>query len=140
MRVLCVHDAWPTPAIDCFAAMKPDDLGKCVGRVEAKHREAVFGVIAGNERDEAALVIIVARLANLRVGIAECDRFVVAVSTAMSCERLTLDQRHDLGNETVDFWSLPTQGLAPDIVARMGKACTESLDALHTQVAAVGCM
>jgi hypothetical protein len=140
MRSLCVEDAWPATAIDCFATMHPDDLGKCVGQVEPKHRDALFAVIAGNDRDQAALAIVVARLANVKVGIAECDRFVEAVSTAMSCEQLSLDQRHDLGNETVDFWSLPTHGLPPDAVERMGKACGESLDALHQQVAAVGCM
>ena len=139
MRGLCVRDAWSAAAIDCFATMTPDELGTCAGQVDAKDREAMFGVIAGNDADQASLAIIVARLANLKVGIVECDRFVSAVSTAMSCEGLPLDQRHDLGNETADFWSLPTSGLPPDAVARMVKACTTSLDALHQQVTAVGC-
>jgi hypothetical protein len=140
MRRLCVQDSWSSAAIDCFATMTSEDLGKCAGQVDAKHREALFGVLAGNERDVAGLQIIVARLANLRVGIAECDRFVIAVSTAMSCEQLPLDQRHDLGNETADFWSLPTHNLPPDAIAKMVRACSESLDALQQQVAAVGCM
>ncbi|MBA3459776.1 MAG: hypothetical protein H0T46_07435 [Deltaproteobacteria bacterium] len=140
MRRLCVQDSWSGAAIDCFATMTAEELGKCAGAVDAKHREALFGVIAGNERDMAGLQIIVARLANLRVGISECDRFVIAVSTAMSCERLPLEQRHDLGNETADFWSLPTRNLPPDAIAKMVKACSESLDALQQQVAAVGCM
>ena len=140
MQKLCVDDAWSAAAIDCFATMKPDDLGTCAGQVEPKHREALFGVIGGDERDTASMAIIVARLANLKVGITECDRFVAGVSTAMSCEGLPLDQRHALGNETADFWSLPTSGLPPDAIAKMVKACTESLDALHTQLSAVGCM
>lgn len=137
---LCVDDAWSAAAIDCFATMAVDDLGACAGHVEPQDREALFGLIAGNARDHNALTVIVARLANLKVGIAECDRFVSTVSTAMSCERLPLDQRHELGNETADFWSLPTKGLPPDAVARMVRACTESLDALQQQILAVGCM
>ncbi len=140
MQTRCIDDAWSAAAIDCFATMTPDDLGACVGHVEAKHREALFGVISGNARDRGALVVIVARLANLKVGVTECDQFVVGVSRAMSCEGLPLAQRHELGNETADFWSLPTKNLPPDAVARMVKACTESLEALQQQVAAVGCM
>ena len=137
---LCIDDAWSPAAIDCFATMTVDDLGACAGQVDAKDREALFGLIGGDARDQNGLTIIVARLANLKVGIAECDRFVSTVATAMSCERLPLDQRHELGNETADFWSLPTKNLPPDAVARMVKACGESLDALQQQIVAVGCM
>lgn len=140
MRTRCVEDTWSAEAIDCFATMTPDDLGACVAHVAPDHREALFSVISGNARDEGALAIIMARLANLKVGIAECDRFVTTVASAMSCDGLPLDQRHDLGNETADFWSLPTKNLPPDAVARMVRACTESLEALQQQVAAVGCM
>lgn len=140
MRARCVEDTWSATAIDCFATMKEDDLGTCVGQVAARHRDALFAVISGSARDHDALAIIVARLANLKVGIAECDRFVSTVSSAMSCEGLELAQRHDLGNETADFWSLPTKNLPPDAVVRMVRVCTESLQALQQQVAAVGCM
>ncbi|MBL9013932.1 MAG: hypothetical protein JNL83_07140, partial [Myxococcales bacterium] len=140
MRALCIEDAWPTVAIDCFATMTPDDLGRCAGLVAAKPREALFARIAGVDHDRAALAIVVARLANVKVGIAECDGFVTAVSRAMSCEGLSLEQRHGLGSETIDFWSLNTSRLPPDAVAKMGRACGESLAALQTQVAAVGCM
>ena len=140
MRALCVEDAWPAVAIDCFATMTPDDLGKCAGMVDAKHREALFARISGLDHDKAALAILVARLANVKVGIAECDGFVTAVSRAMSCEGLSLEERHGLGSETVDFWSLNTSRLPPDAVAKMVRACGESLSALQTQVAAVGCM
>lgn len=140
MRTLCVEDAWPAVAIDCFATMTPDDLGRCAGLVEAKHREALFARIAGVDHDQGALAVIVARLANVRVGIAECDGFVTAVSRAMSCEGLSLEERHGLGSETVDFWSLNTSRLPPDAIARMVRACGESLSALQTQVAAAGCM
>lgn len=140
MRALCVEDAWPAVAIDCFATMVPDDLGKCAGFVDAKHRDALFARIAGLDHDQAALVVLVARLANVKVGIAECDGFVTAVSRAMSCEGLSLDQRHGLGSETVDFWSLNTSRLPPDAIAKMVHACGESLSALQQQVTAVGCM
>lgn len=140
MRTRCVQDSWPAVAIDCFATMTPDDLGKCAGQIEPANREALFGVIAGNDRDEASIAIIVARLANLKVGVPECDRFVTAVATAMSCQGLPLADRHQLGVETTDFWSLPTSGLPPDAVAKMVKACTASLDSLQQQVSAVGCM
>lgn len=140
MRALCVEDAWPSVAIDCFATMTPDDLGKCAGMVDVKPRETLFARIAGGDQDKAALAVIVARLANVKVGIAECDGFVTAVSRAMSCEGLSLEQRHGLGTETVDFWSLNTSRLPADAIARMVHACGESLAALQTQVAAVGCM
>ncbi len=140
MRARCVEDTWSATAIDCFATMKEDDLGTCVGHVDPDHREALFAVISGNARDESALAIIVARLANLKVGIAECDRFVSTVASAMSCGGLPLEQRHALGNETADFWSLPTKNLPPDAVPRMVHVCTQSLEALQQQVAAAGCM
>ena len=140
MRALCVEDAWPTAAIDCFATMTNDDLGRCAGLVAEKPREALFARLAGQGNDKASLAILVARLANVKVGIAECDGFVTAVSRAMSCEGLSLEQRHGLGSETVDFWSLNTSRLPPDAVAKMVRACGESLAALQTQVQAVGCM
>ncbi len=140
MRTRCVEDSWSSTAIDCFATMTPDDLGTCAGLVNEKDRDALFAVISGNARDQGALAIIVARLANLKVGVAECDRFVSSVASAMSCDGLPLEQRHELGNETAEFWSLPTKNLPPDAVTRMVRACTESLEALQQQVAAVGCM
>ena len=140
MRALCIEDAWPTVAIDCFATMTPDDLGRCAGLVATRPREALFARIAGLAHDKAALAILVARLANVKVGIAQCDGFVTAVSRAMSCEGLSLEQRHGLGSETVDFWSLNTSRLPPDAVAKMERACGESLASLQTQVQAVGCM
>lgn len=140
MRARCEEDRWSEAAIECFATMKEDQLGTCVGHVAERDRDALFAVLSGNARDEGALAIIVARLANLQVGIEACDRFVASVSSAMSCEGLELQRRHDLGNETADFWSLPTKNLPPDAVQRMVKVCTESLEALQQQVAAVGCM
>ena len=140
MRTLCVEDSWAAVAIDCFATMTADDLGKCAGLVDDKHREALFARIAGLDHDKAALAIIVARLANVKVGIAECDGFVSAVSRAMSCEGLSLDDRHGLGTETVDFWSLNTSHLPPDAVAKMVRACGASLASLQQQVTAAGCM
>ena len=45
-----------------------------------------------------------------------------------------------LGNETADFWSLPTTNLPADAQARMAAVCGESLAFLRKQVADAGCM
>lgn len=140
MRERCNEDAWPVAAIDCFATMNGDDLGRCAGLLAAKPRDALFAVIGGSRDDRATLAVIVARLANLRVGISACDEFVAAVSRAMACDQLAVETRTDLGNETADFWSLPTSGLPADAQQRMVTACTESREALAQQVTAVGCM
>ena len=140
MRGLCLDDAWPTAAIDCFAKMTEDDLGRCAGLLAKGPRERLFTTLGGNGDDRTAIAIAQARLTDLKVGVTECDNFVTAVSRALGCEQMPLEQRAQLGNETADFWSLPTTNLPADAAARMAAVCGESLTFLRKQVADAGCM
>ena len=79
-------------------------------------------------------------LSSLQVGISTCDQFVAAVANVMGCKTMSIEQRVSLGNETADFWSLPTTRLTIDAKARIAEACGESLHALQQQAADVGCM
>jgi hypothetical protein len=139
MRTRCTEDAWSVEAIECFAAMQPDDLGACAGKLSKTPREAMLAVLAGIHDDRAAVAVVVARLATLKVGVPACDQFVAAVATVMTCEGLPLETRVQLGNETADFWSLPTSGLPPDAQAKMTSACGESLAALQRESTGAGC-
>ncbi len=140
MRGLCLDDKWPTAAIECFAKMTEDDLGRCAGMLAKAPRERLFTTLGGNGDDRTAIAIAQARLTDLKVGVTECDNFVTAVSRALGCEQMPLDQRAQLGNETADFWSLPTTNLPADAAARMAAVCGESLTFLRKQVADAGCM
>jgi hypothetical protein len=53
---------------------------------------------------------------------------------------MPLDRRVQLGAETADFWSLPTQNLPADAQKRMAAVCGQSLAALQQQAAGAGCM
>jgi len=139
-RALCANDAWTTEAVDCFATMTEDDLGRCAGLLAPKSREALFALLAGHESSTAAIAVARAKLSLMHVGIAACDRFIGAVSAALACEELPLDTRIQLGNETADFWSLPTSGLPADAQAKMSATCGASLQTLQQHVAALGCM
>ncbi|HLL21761.1 MAG TPA: hypothetical protein VK427_06505, partial [Kofleriaceae bacterium] len=140
MRGHCVEDAWPAIAIDCFATMTEDDLGKCAGQLRVAARDRMLTTLAGNGDDRTAITIAQVRLHDLKVGVPECDRFVTAVATALGCEHMPLDQRAQLGNETADFWSLPTTNLPEDAHRRMANVCGESLTSLRKHVADAGCM
>ena len=139
MQALCVDESWPTLAIDCFAALgaedKHDDLGACVKRLPEASRTRVFAQLDGS-----AMAIVDARLASLSVGIAECDRFVATVRSVLVCDAMPLDRRVQLGAETADFWSLPTQKLSADAQKRMAAVCGQSLASLQQQAAGAGCM
>ena len=117
MRRRCTDDGWPARAIACFATMSPDDLGACATLLPEDGRERMFAVLAGTQQDRASVAVLVARLSALKVGVHTCDRFVAAVSTMLSCERLPLEARVQLGTETADFWSLPTSGLSAEAQA-----------------------
>jgi len=65
---------------------------------------------------------------------------VAAVANVMSCRGMSIEQRVSLGNETADFWSLPTTRLTLDRQGPIAEACGESLHALQQQAADVGCM
>jgi hypothetical protein len=140
MRGLCLDDKWSAVAIECFAKMTEDDLGRCAGTLAKAPRERLFTTLGGNGDDRTAIAIAQARLTDLEVGVAECDNFVKAVARALGCEHMPLDQRAQLGNETADFWSLPTTNLPEDAQRRMATVCGESLTFLRKQVADAGCM
>jgi len=139
MQGLCSDESWPTAAIDCFAALgaegKSDELGACVKQLPEASRTRVFAQLDGS-----SVAIVDARLASLSVGIAECDRFVATVRSVLVCEAMPLDKRVQLGAETADFWSLPTQNLPPDAQHRMAAVCGQSLASLQQQAAGAGCM
>ena len=134
----CVADAWSQEAVDCFATMREHEVGPCAKLLEDDAATQLVQVVGGANRTEVSDVRF--KLSQLKVGVAECDRFVVAVSTIMSCENMPLADRLSLGNETADFWSLPTTGLSIDIERRMTQACGESLQALRRQASDAGCM
>jgi hypothetical protein len=139
LRQRCLEDVWPAIAVDCFARMAEGDLGKCSRSLSDAMRETVFAALAGNQ-PRAGIYVTRARLQQLQVGVPECDRFVSAVTNALSCERLTLEDRLQLGNETADFWSLPTNRLSPEDKQRISEACGQSLASLERQAHDVGCM
>jgi hypothetical protein len=140
MRGLCLDDKWSTPSIECFSKMTEDDLGRCAGTLAKDARERLFEQIGGSGDDRTAIAIAQARLTDLKVGVVECDNFVTTVARALGCEGMPLEQRAQLGNETADFWSLPTDKLPASAATRMAAVCDESLTFLRKQVADAGCM
>ncbi len=137
----CAEDGWSAAAIECFAAMTEEDLTACTKLILPMHREKLLATLVGNASDDREeLASIVIQLQALQVGILNCDRFVQAVTVTMSCKGLASSQRIALGNETADFWSLPTTRLSIEDRARMAAACGESLAALQQQSVDVGCM
>ena len=140
LRLRCLEDHWPGSVVDCFATMAEGDLGKCARGMTDDQRDPVFAVLAGNESSRAGIYVARARLGQLQVGVPECDRFVTAVSTVMTCEGLTIDQRLQLGNETAEFWSLPTHRLSSEDLKRISEVCGQSLASLERQALDVGCM
>lgn len=137
----CADDGWSTAAIECFAAMTEEDLTACTRLILPMQREKLIATLVGNASDDSEeLATIVSKLQGMQVGILNCDRFVQAVTVTMSCRGLASSARIALGNETADFWSLPTTRLSIEDRARMAAACGESLEALQQQSVDVGCM
>lgn len=136
----CHADAWPAPAIACFATMTLDDLGRCARELAGPARDAMFGVLGLGEPDRTAIAVARAKLADLAVGIAACDQFVAAVARVLTCEQMPLETRVQLGNETADFWSLPTHDLPTEARDRMSAVCETSRQALEHHAAGVGCL
>ena len=138
MHLRCVEDAWSREAMACFSGMNDDELARCARLLpEAPRGEllALLGDGGGREAIEVARV----RLGELQVGVDECDRFVAAVSSVLGCEQMPLDTRVQLGNETVDFWNLPTSGLSEDAHHRMAEVCGASLATLQAEASSAGC-
>ena len=140
LREQCVSEAWPAAAIDCFAAMTEGDLGRCAALVPEPSRDKLFQELGGGTNDRTKIAIALAKLSILKVGVAECDRFVAAVSHVLVCDGMPLEQRAQLGIETADFWALPTSGLPADAQRRMGEVCGKSLASLQQQAVTAGCM
>jgi hypothetical protein len=140
MRSHCQDDAWPAAAIDCFATMTEGDLGRCAALVPDQPRERMFAALGGGYQDRTAVAIALAKLSTLKVGIAECDRFVSAVAHLLVCDAMPIEQRAQLGAETADFWSLPTSGLPADAQRKMTEVCGRSLASLQQQAVGAGCM
>jgi len=138
LRTRCLEDVWPAGAVDCFATMAEGDLGKCSRIMPDAQRETVFAALAGNEG--GTIYVTRARLQQLQVGVPECDRFVSAVTTVLSCEKLSLQDRLQLGNETAEFWSLPTNRLSREDKLRISEVCGQSLQSLEQHALGVGCM
>lgn len=140
VREQCIEHVWSPAAVDCFATMREGDLGRCAGELAPRSRERLFATLGGGFDDRTTIAIAQARLHILKVGVVECDKFVIAVERALACEGMPIDQRAQLGNETADFWSLPTTNLPADAQRRMADVCGKSLTFLRQQVADAGCM
>lgn len=140
VRRLCSDDHWAPDTIECFSKMSEGDLAQCAGQLDPEARDSLLAEVGGKmpPRDQVALAR--ARLSILRSGVAECDRFIIAVSNALSCEAVPLDARVELGSETADLWSLPTNSLSKSAKAHMAEVCGTSREALEQQVTDVGCM
>jgi hypothetical protein len=133
----CEQQVWSEQARRCFTTMREGELEACVKLLEDKQRAALMDTLGATPRVRIALAL--ARLDGMQVGVPECDKFIVAVSAALNCEHLPLDQRAELAAETVDFWSLPVQGLPEDAALRMATACGESRASLEAHATAAGC-
>jgi hypothetical protein len=140
MKSRCTDDSWPVPAIRCFASMHEGDLGKCAHALSDDARKRLFGALGADEDDRMQIVLARARLDGLTVGVTVCDQFVAAVAAMLTCDAMPLDKRVQLGNETADFWDLPTHGLPEDAQRRISNACGASLAELQAQAQSVGCM
>src|SRR5438445_9203352 len=113
--------------------MHEGDLGACAKLMSEAARTQLFGVLGGFGDAHMSIAIAHARLEGLQVGVRECDQFVTAVASVLACEQVPIETRVQLGQETADFWSLPTKRLAAEDVARMSTVCTQSLTSLLQQ-------
>jgi hypothetical protein len=139
MRGRCSDDQWPAAAIECFATMHEGDVARCARELHDGVRDSMFAVLAGGAADQGAITIVRARLDAMTVPVAECDRFVKSVSSVLTCEHMPIETRIQLGNDTADFWNLPTT-LSADAEQRMATACGQSLSALQQHATLAGCM
>ena len=138
MRGRCTDDAWPLAAIECFAMMKEGEVARCARELHDGVRERMFGVLTGGN-DRGSLALTRARLDSMTLPVAACDQFVKSVSAVMACDRMPIETRLELGNDTADFWDLPEQ-LPADAEQRISTACGQSLSALQQHAAVAGCM
>lgn len=136
MRGRCLDDHWSADAIECFTKMQEDDLGTCAAKLTEDARKAMFAALGGT--DEAAVAIAKLRLADMHVGVPECDQLFAAAHDFLGCEAIPLEDRAQAGAQIADSWNLPDK-LPADARARIAKVCTESRAALVQREAAAGC-
>ncbi len=147
IRELCMGDAWPAAAIDCFARMAEGDLGRCARELPVRSRDRMFESLSRGEHvesdvrtNELLLAIAAAKLEGQRLGIAECQAFVVAVTRALVCRAMPQATRRALEQETADFWSLPSERLSAAARQKMAQVCSKSQATLEEEILAAGCM
>jgi hypothetical protein len=138
LRLRCLEDSWPVASVDCFATMAEGELGKCSRNMPDAMRETIFAALSG--KAQTSIYVTRARLEQLQVGVPECDRFVAAVTTVLTCEQMAIEDRIQLGNETADFWSLPTSKLSREDKLRISEVCGQSLQSLEQHALGAGCM
>ena len=139
LKLACAEATWPSVAVECFATMNEGDLGKCARQLPDNEREKMFNLLSGHRPNKLGIAVAQARLQQLQVGVPACDQFITAVSTLLTCEQVPIDTRVQLGQETADFWSLPTSRLAAEDLQRMSDVCGASLASLVNQAASAGC-
>ena len=139
LKLACTQTSWPSVAVSCFATMNEGDLGKCARQLPDADREKMFEVLSGLRSDRMGIAIAQARLQQLEVGVPACDQFITAVSTLLQCEQVPITTRVQLGQETAEFWSLPTSRLAAEDLQRMSDVCGSSLASLAAQAQSAGC-
>ncbi len=140
VRRMCADDHWSFDTIECFSKMSEGDLAQCAEQLDPDARDALLAEVGGKMPPRDQVAFTRARLSVLKSGLEECDRFIIAVSNALSCEAVPLDTRVQLGSETADLWSLPTNSLSKAAKARMAEVCGTSREALEQQVTDAGCM
>lgn len=139
MRGRCADDRWSGEAIDCFAQMTEDDLGRCAIMLPEDARRQMFGaVISSGGGDDTAIAIAKLRLAGMHVGIAACDALWVTTSEYLSCDAVPIATRAEIGPQIADSWHLPDH-IPPDAQTRMTEVCTKSRATLLQQAVALGC-
>jgi len=136
MRARCADDRWSGAAIDCFAQMKEDELGRCAATLPDDARRQMFAALGGG--DETAIAVAKLRLANMHVGIPTCDALWVTASEYLACEAVPIATRAQVGPQIADSWNLPDH-LPADAQAKMTTVCTQSRETLLQQAVAVGC-
>jgi hypothetical protein len=121
--------------------MAEDELGHCAGMLDEADRAQLFTALNGGSGygDSTELALILAKVRSLSTGIPECDSFILSVGQILACPEMPMTARIQLGNETADFWSLPTSRLSGDAIKRMALICDQTRGQLEQRAAGAGC-
>lgn len=139
VKLACMQASWSAVAVHCFAEMHEGDLGRCAKELTDSQRDKLFDVLAGNQPTQRGIAVAQARLQQLQVGVQTCDQFITAVTSFLTCEHIPIETRVQLGQETAEFWSLPTSRLGTEDLQRMSEVCGASLASLVRQASDAGC-